>query len=154
TREDRFDAGDLVVLHLEQLGDLPGPGLYRTRGDRAAVGCLERARVAAGMVEEHEREHDAAFLVHGNEAAVADAMHEVDQARLELLEAAPLAGIPGSRFRIRTRFTFRGRIVRGGHAVLDAVAVCGERVVTLAVVLLHAGKVLVRGFDHRRARHA
>ena len=43
-------------------------------------GRREVARVAGRVIEEHEAEHEAALLVDGDEAPVADARHEVDQA--------------------------------------------------------------------------
>jgi hypothetical protein len=42
------------------------------------------------VVEEAEREHEAPFLVDRDESPVADSRDEVQEAGLELLEAAPL----------------------------------------------------------------
>src|SRR5690606_27002865 len=72
TLQERIDLADVALLDLEHLGDLPGVRLHRTGDDVAAIGGLELARLAAGVVEEGEREHDAALLVDGHEAAVAD----------------------------------------------------------------------------------
>src|SRR5690606_40663612 len=66
----------ISLLDLEHLGDLPGMRLHRTCDDVAAIGRLELACLATGVVEEGEREHDAALLVDGHEAAVTDAVHE------------------------------------------------------------------------------
>ncbi len=70
--EDRLDATDLPLLDPEQLRQLPGP-------------------VDAVVVEEPEREHDAAFTIHGHEAAVAHAIDDALQAFLELLPAGRCA---------------------------------------------------------------
>src|SRR5579885_517063 len=85
----RLDLVNLAALYLEQLRDLPRPGLCRPRGHDAPVGHPERARRAARMIEEPEREHDAALLVHRDVAPIADSGDEVQQPRLELLHAAP-----------------------------------------------------------------
>src|SRR5690606_25378407 len=95
TLQEGIDLADVALLDLEHLGDLPGMRLHRTCDDVAAIGRLELACLATGVVEEGEREHDAALLVDGHEAAVTDAVHEGHQARLELLGAGPLARIAG-----------------------------------------------------------
>ena len=105
------------------------------------------------MVEEREREHDPALLVDRDVTPVADPVHEVQEPRLELLEAAPLAGIAARGLRVGAFLSGRRRHVRRLAAVLDPVAVGRERIVALAVVLLHAGEILVRGRDQVRARH-
>src|SRR5690606_24302925 len=121
-----LDLVDEPVLHLEHFCDVPGPGLYRTGRDGASVGRLEGARGSARMVEESEGKGQAALLVDGHKAAVADAVYEVDQARLELLHAAPLAGIAARRRRVGARLAGRRRGVGAAATVLEAVAVIGE----------------------------
>src|SRR6185369_2190198 len=88
--EHRLDAVDLAALDLEHLCEVPGPGLRRAGGHVASVRRYEVARVAGRVVEEAESEHEAALLVHCDESPVADPRDEVQEARLELLEAAPL----------------------------------------------------------------
>ncbi len=47
-------------------------------------------RRAARVIEESKHEHEAALLIDGDIATIANAMDGVQQARLELLHAAPL----------------------------------------------------------------
>ena len=82
---------DQPFAYLKRFGDLPGPGLTRTRADSPAAGCLKGARVAGRVIEEREHEHQPTLGVYGHIAPVADAGDEVQQARLKLLAAAPLA---------------------------------------------------------------
>src|SRR5690606_31989292 len=65
--QERIDLADLALLELEHLGDLPGVRLHRTGHDLAARRRPEAARLAAGVIEEGECEHDAALLVDGDE---------------------------------------------------------------------------------------
>src|SRR6187402_530864 len=104
--EDRLDPADLVALDLEQLTQLPGP-------------------VDVAVVEEGEREHDPALAVDRDAAAVADPGHRTDQRCLELLRTA---------LRLPSSHALRARRPCGDHAVLEAQAVFGERVVVLAGV--------------------
>src|SRR5688500_2995274 len=67
---DGEDLVDLALLDAEGFGDLPRPGLARAGGDGASVRRLEGAGIACGVIEEYEREHDAAFDIHGDEAPV------------------------------------------------------------------------------------
>src|SRR5690606_31115900 len=67
--EDRLDPADLAALHLEQFAQLPGP-------------------VDPPVIEEAEREDDAALPVDGHEPAVANAVHHVLQRHFELALAA------------------------------------------------------------------
>ena len=65
------------------------------------------------MVEEGKAEDEAAFLIDRDIPAIADARHEIQQPRVELLLAAPLARVVAGRLRIRTRPSRRcGRIGR------------------------------------------
>ena len=99
-RQERLDLRELAVLEPEEFEDFPGPGLRGTGVDGPAVGGREVAGVAGGVVEERERDDDAALLIDGDVAAVADAGDEVQEARLELFLAAPLAGVACSGFRV------------------------------------------------------
>src|ERR1700733_4141600 len=101
--EHGLDATDLALLNLEQLAQLPRP-------------------VDVVMIEEGEREDDAALAVHGDKAAVANAAHDALQALLELLLAAHAIGRRGILGADRD------------HAVLMAQTVVGERVIALAVI--------------------
>src|SRR6185312_5471205 len=139
--QQRFDPVDLATLYLEQLGDLPGPGLNGAGGDGAPVGSLEGPRRAALVIEESEGKHDAALLVHRHIAAIADTAHEVQQPGLELLHAGPLTGVPQRGLRIRASLPGRGRLAGRLRAVLEPDAVIGERVVAPAVVHLHAAEI-------------
>src|SRR5262245_35603098 len=94
--------------------------------------------VDAVVIEEAEGEHDAAFAVHGHEAPVAHAIDDALEALLELLLAGGAGAAAGQHI----------------HRVLEAHAVLRERVVPLAVIVLEAGEVIVRGFDEFGARHA
>src|SRR5215472_2698407 len=68
TVEHGLDLVNLAALHLEQLGDFPGPGLRGAGSHDAPIRYAECARGAAHMIEEPEREHDSALLVHGDVA--------------------------------------------------------------------------------------
>src|SRR6187551_3221858 len=74
--QEGVDLGDQALLELEDLGDLPGVWLHRTGLHIATAGRLELACLAARMIEEAEGEHDAALLVDGHEATIADAVDE------------------------------------------------------------------------------
>jgi hypothetical protein len=45
------------------------------------------------MIEEHEAEHDTAFLIDSDESSVTDPMHEMPQSGLELLAACALCRV-------------------------------------------------------------
>src|SRR5882672_2182332 len=77
TVENRFDLSELAVLDLEQLRDFPGPGLDGARADRAARRRREIARVARGMIEEREREHEPALTIDRDVATVTDSSDEM-----------------------------------------------------------------------------
>ena len=49
-----LDAPDLTLFHLEQLGDLPGPGLGRPGDNIATVRRLVVTGLSGGMIEETE----------------------------------------------------------------------------------------------------
>src|SRR5262245_55859021 len=87
------------------------------------------------VIEEREGEHDPALAIDGHEAAIADPRHHASQRVLELRLAVPLCR---------------------RDAVLEALAVVGERVIALAVVASETGEVVVRGLDtlvpHRQLR--
>src|SRR5690606_36947726 len=141
--QEGVDLADVALLDLEHLGDLPGVRLHRAGHYFAPVGRLEAARLATGMVEEAEREHDAALLVDGHKTPVADAVHEGHQAGFDLLGAAPLARIRRGGRWIRPCLARRRRRQRGLAAILVAQAIRRERIVPLAVVLLQAGERFV-----------
>jgi hypothetical protein len=86
--------------------------------------------------------------------AIANTRHEVQQARFELLETTPLRRVVRCRRGIGPRLAGGRGPVGRLRAVLDSVAVVGEWVVALAVILLHATEVHVRGSDEIGPRHA
>ncbi len=96
------------------------------------------------MVEEGEREDQAARRVGNRKAAVADTVDEGEVAGFELL--ARRHGAEG--FEVgRLAGGGRGRDAGGTEAVLDADAVIGEGVVALAIVALEPGEIGVGNRD-------
>src|SRR5688572_11525105 len=83
------------------------------------------------VVEEGEGIDDAALAIDGDEPSVADTRDDAAEGVLELLFTVGL---------------------RRRDAVLETLAVGGERVVALAVVAGEAGEVVVGGFDQLFAR--
>src|SRR6267142_362796 len=124
---------DLSFLELEHLCKLPGPRRRRPGRDRAAVRRLVAARVAAHVIEEDEAEDEPALLVDGDVAPIANARHEVQESRLELFPATPLARVVAGGFRIGSRLAGGRRLVGRLGSVFEPIAVVGERIDALAV---------------------
>ena len=110
-------------------------------------------RLAAHVIEKDEAEDQPALLVDRDVAPIANARHEVQESRLELLPAAPLARVVAGGFRIGSRLAGRRRLVSRSRSVFEPIAVVRERIDALAVVLLHAGEVHVRRLQEIGARH-
>jgi len=145
--QDGFDPADVSFSHLKQLRDLPSPGFGGTGDHIPAVGRLEIARFAGFMIEEAGAEHDAALTIYGYKAPVPDPRYEVAEAGFKLLLAAPRAGIAQFLLGIGTLLARLKRTVGSPAAVFVALAVVGKRIITFAVILLHAGEIIVGGFD-------
>ena len=115
----------------------------------AVLGAVrQHARVHRALVEHAVRPHDAALLVHQRVAPAVDVLHDVVEPLLELRQAVHREQVDRAGLLVRWR-----RHVGRRRAVLDAVAVVGERigaraVDALAVVLLQAGEVAVGDRDH------
>ena len=82
-------------------------GIFGPLSARSTVGQRAEARVAARVVEEREREREAALGIDDDEAPIANARDVEEHARAELLEAADSAGRSGGRERAGSRA--RGR---------------------------------------------
>ncbi len=89
--QNGFNPPDVALLNFEQLSNLPGPRLGWACDDVTAVGRFEVPGLPAGVIEEAEAEHDAAFTVNGDKTAVPYPGDEMSKAGLELLFAAPCA---------------------------------------------------------------
>src|SRR5687767_7485756 len=152
--ENRFDLVELIPFDLEQLGNHPRPELRGPGGHVAARRRLERARRPGIVIEKRERDNEAALVVDGDIAAIADATDEMQQPGFELLAARPHRRVACRRLRIRPCRAWLARGVRRLIAVFDAVAVVGERILALAVVQLHAAEIHVGGANQIRPRHA
>src|SRR5579863_7433517 len=72
TLHDGLDLMDLALPKFEQLHDLPGPGLLRTRGYLAAVRRFEVPRIAGGVIEEAKSENQTALGIDGHVPSVAN----------------------------------------------------------------------------------
>src|ERR1700728_4922205 len=95
-----------------------------SHGGRKAlpVGQLDRLH-RASMIEKREGERQAALAVHNHETALADLGDDLEKSGFELRLAAETQDpVPGAR---RFRFGWL-RIVRGLHAVFNAVAIVGK----------------------------
>jgi len=115
-------------------------------GEVAHVGCFP-VRQLDGRDRTIHVEHavspdDAALFVDEREAAVVDVVHDPEIAALHLFLAIE-SHVVESAGRVRAGT----RRVRRVRAVFDAIAVVGERVEALAVVLLHTFEVRVGDFD-------
>ncbi len=147
-RQHRFDETQLAFLDLERLCNLPGP--QETLGLRGLALPGDWRRRAAVMIEEGKRHHRAMNGIDDKEAPVTNARDHVVHPGGELSFAAHGAD------RLHRRRGTTGRQLHIGRlcAVLEPVAIIRERIVTLAVILLQASEVFVRGLDQILARHA
>src|SRR5262245_61826799 len=105
------------------------------------------------MIEESEAEDESTFAIDGDKAAIANSTDEMDQSRFELLLTTPGGRIRVRCFRIRTCLSFLYCNIGAERSVLDSVAVIGEWVLTLSVVLFHAGEIHVCRLDEILSRH-
>ena len=123
-------------------------GIFGPLSARSAISQRAEARVAARVVEECEREREAALGVDDDEAPIANACDVEEHARAELLEAADLWAVrPAASARAHER-----GVAGQHHAVLEPRAIGRERVVALAVVALDAAEVGVADSDELGAR--
>src|SRR5579862_3725368 len=116
-RDQSLDSQELAVADLEQLANLERKRLVEGRVhwmDRTVI--VGDGFVFAGVVETNERPYQAAFFVDHGITALLHFGDDLGEAGRELRAA----GYPADLLRI-------AGIVRGHHAVLDALAVRVER---------------------------
>src|SRR5258706_995982 len=145
-----LDGPDAAALDLEDFGDLPGPRNGWAVLDLAAVGECAEARIAAGVVEERERERESTLGVEQHEPAIANPRDVVEHAALELLAAPDHVSV---RPAVSARAHACG-VAGRDLAVLEPCAVVGDGVGALAIVALDAGEVGVRDAHELDARQA
>src|SRR6202034_708730 len=145
---DHFDATNFAIGDLEGFGDFEARRSVKNipHRDSLAVGELDRVHGAV-LIEDDVGPDDAALFVNQRKAAIANAGDDGVIAALELSHAAHAEGVEGGVGRERG-------IVGGMDTVFHAVAIVGEGIDALAVVIFQAGEIHVGGVDQLRARDA